>query len=383
MATKIRPNVIWLGLVSFFRDISSEMSFPILPLFLYNVLGAPAAIIGLIDGLAESISSILKTFSGYLSDRIGKRKDLVVTGYSLSALTQPIFAVARIWPHVLGGRVVDRIGKGIRDAPRDALIAAAGKKEVRGKYFGVQRALDTAGAAIGNILAFIVLFYFALQYRWVFWIAAIPGIIAVAIVITKVKDVRIPKRKRALKLSWRGFNTEFKKLLVIIAIFGVAHFSYSFYVLRAQNLGVSLLMIPLAYLVYNLFYAGFAYQAGAISDRIGRRKMLIAGYGLFGLVCISFAYARTQEAVWILFPMYGIFMAATEGVTRAYVSDLVPENRRATALGLYHTIVGLTMLPAGIIAGLLWDVIGPQAPFFLSGAIALFAALLLILLIKK
>ena len=383
MATKIKKNVIWLGLVSLFRDMSSEMSFPILPLFLYNVLGAPAAIIGLIDGIAESTASVLKTFSGYISDRIGKRKGLVLFGYSLSSLTQPIFALSGIWQHVLGGRILDRIGKGIRDAPRDALIAAAGKKKTRGKYFGVQRALDTTGAVVGNMLAFIILLYFALQYRWVFWIAAVPGILAVLILAFKVKDVKIPKKKRILKLSFRGFSSDFKKLIAIVTIFGIAHFSYSFYILRAQSLGIILLMIPIAYLVYNIFYAGFAYQAGVISDRIGRRQMLIAGYALFGFVSITFAYATSEIWVWLLFPLYGIFMATTICVTRAYISDLAPANRRGTALGIYHTATGLAMLPAGIIAGLLWDFVGVQAPFLFSGAVALFSVLLLLVLMRK
>jgi len=383
MAAKIKKNVIWLGLVSLFRDMSSEMSFPILPIFLYNVLGAPAIIIGLIDGIAESTASVLKTFSGYISDKIGKRKGLVLFGYSLSSLTQPIFAVSSIWQHVLGGRILDRVGKGIRDAPRDALVAAEGKKQVRGKYFGAMRALDTAGAVIGNILAFVVLLYFSMQFRVLFWFAFIPGIIAVLIIVFKVHDVKIPKKKRIVKLNFKGFSSQFKKLIAIITVFGIAHFSYSFYILRAQSLGIILLMIPIAYLVYNIFYAGFAYQAGEISDRIGRRQMLIMGYLLFSIVTFAFAYANSEVWVWFLFPLYGIFMAATNGVTRAYVSDLVPANRRGTALGLYHTAAGLAMLPAGIIAGTLWDTISIQAPFFFSGAVALFAAILLIILMKK
>ena len=383
MAAKIKKNVIWLGLVSLFRDMSSEMSFPILPIFLYSVLGAPAIVIGLIDGLAESTAAILKTFSGYISDKMGKRKGLVLFGYSISSLTQPIYALSGVWQHVLGGRILDRVGKGIRDAPRDALIAAAGEKKVRGKYFGIQRALDTTGAVIGNLLAFVILFYFAMQFRILFWFAAIPGIIAVAIIIFKVKDVKIPKTKRVVKLSFKGFSSEFKKLIAIVTIFGIAHFSYSFFILRAQNLGIILIMIPIVYLTFNIFYASFAYQAGAISDRIGRKKMLILGYLLFGAVSLGFAYARSDMWVWFLFPLYGIFMATTTGVTRAYVADLAPANRRGTALGLYHTASGLAMLPAGIIAGTLWDVISPQTPFLFSSAVAFFAVILLLILMKR
>jgi len=378
---RIKKNVIWLGLVSFFRDISSEMSFPILPLFLYNILGAPAVVIGLIDGLAESISSVLKTFSGYISDKLGKRKKLVVFGYSLSAVAQPIFALSTIWSEVLGGRILDRIGKGIRDAPRDALIAYAGKKKVRGKYFGVQRALDTAGAAIGNLLAFVILLCFASKFRWVFWIATIPGIIAVLILVLKVKEAHVPPIKH--KLNLKGFGAEFKKLITILAVFGVAHFSYSFYILRAQELGVAILMIPILYLTYNITYASFAYHAGAVSDKVGRKFMLVIGYMLFSFVSVAFALSNALDFIWVLFPLYGVFMAITEGVTRAYVADLAPANKKGTALGIYHTVSGLSMLPAGIIAGFLWDKISMQAPFLFSGIVALISVVLLLILMKK
>lgn len=380
---RINRNILYLGLVSFFRDMSSEMSFPILPLFLYNILGAPAAVIGLIDGVAESVSSVLKTFSGYVSDKIGRRKPLVVAGYALSSLTQPIFAIAGAWQQVLGGRVLDRIGKGIRDSPRDALIAAAGGREVRGGYFGVQRALDTAGAALGNILAFLVLFYVGLQYRTVFWIAFIPGLIAVIIVMMKVKDVVQKKKVAPFKISFKGFSLDFKKLIGVVTLFSIGHLSYSFFVLRAQNLGVIILAIPIVYLVYNIFYASFAYHAGVLSDKIGRKKMLIVGYFLFAFTTFAFAYINSSYAVWLIFALYGAFMAITQAVTRAYVADLAPPTLRGTALGIYHTTTGLALLPAGIIAGLLWDFVSPRAPFFFASAIALLSASVLFSLRKS
>jgi MFS family permease len=370
MRNRKSKNIFRLGLTSFFTDISSEMIFPVLPLFLVTVLNA-------------RIAALLKLASGWFSDKIGKKKPLVVGGYSLSTITKPMLAMATHWGHVLGVRLFDRVGKGVRDPPRDALIAASVKKKVRGRSFGLQRAMDTAGAIIGTLIAFYILQrYLGEAFRIIFWLSFIPGVIAVLILVFGVKEVNHKIRKR-LKVSFKHNSPLLNKFLFVMSLFSLANFSYAFFILRAKDIGMLIALIPLVYLVYNLIYAFFAIPAGKLSDIIGRKSVLVFGLLLFGITTLGFAFIADTATIWILFALYGLFMAVTVGVSRAYVSDLAIKEKRGTALGTYHMIVGITVLPANLIGGFLWDNISAQAPFIYAAILSIIAALLLIFLIRK
>jgi MFS family permease len=369
------------GIVSFFTDFSSEMIVPVLPLFLSVTLGAPAAAIGVIEGIAESTASVLRVFAGWLSDRAGRRKPLVVAGYGLSNLTKPLLALAGSWPHVLAVRFADRFGKGIRGAPRDALIADSVPPERRGLAFGFHRSMDTLGAAVGPLVAFATLALLPENYRAVFWIAAIPGAIAIAVAVFLLRDIaRPPTPGQAPRLSFAGLGRPFAIFTLIATVFALGNSSDAFLILRVKNLGLPAPAIPLAYFAFNVIYAALATPAGALSDRVGRRVMLIGGYAIFALVYLGFAVAGGPggglQAVG-LFLVYGVYYALTEGVQRALVVDLVPSGLRATALGTFSTATGVALLPASLVAGILWDRVSPAAPFYYGAALAALAVILL------
>lgn len=379
-----KKNVWYLGLVSFFTDVSSEMIFPILPLFLTTVLKANMAVIGAIEGIAESASSILKLFSGWLSDKLEKKKILIFSGYGLSTITKPVLALATSWWHVLFVRFFDRVGKGIRSAPRDALIASSVSKESRGKSFGIHRMMDTLGAVVGTIIASLLLAYFANNFRLIFWLSFIPGLIAILIIVFLVKEVKQEKKaEKRLTLSLKQFKPEFKKFLFVIALFSMANFSYAFFILRARDIGLALALIPVVYLVYNIFYASFSIPAGKMSDKIGRINVLAVGFLLFGVSALGFAFIANPITIWILFALYGLFMAVTDGVSRAHVSDIVEEDKRGSALGVYHSLIGITVLPANLIGGFLWNSINVYAPFVYAAVVSIIAFILLMVLVKK
>ncbi len=377
-------NVKVAGIVSFFTDLSSEMIVPVLPLFLSVTLGAPAAAIGVVEGIAESTASVLRVFAGWLSDRAGRRKPLVVAGYGLSNLTKPLLALAGSWPHVLAVRFVDRFGKGIRGAPRDALIADSVPPERRGLAFGFHRSMDTLGAAVGPLVAFATLALLPENYRAVFWIAAIPGAIAIAVAVFLLRDIaRPPAPGRAPRLSFAGLGRPFAIFTLVATVFALGNSSDAFLILRTKNLGLPAPAIPLAYFAFNVIYAALATPAGALSDRVGRRVMLIGGYAIFALVYLGFAVAGGPggglQAVG-LFLVYGVYYALTEGVQRALVVDLVPSGLRATALGTFSTATGVALLPASLVAGILWDRVSPAAPFYYGAALAALAVILLAVL---
>ncbi|MFQ5344103.1 MAG: MFS transporter [Anaerolineae bacterium] len=366
-------NVVALGLVSLFQDVSSEMIYPLLPLFLANVLGADKAIIGLIEGIAESTASLLKVFSGWLSDRSGRRKAWAVGGYSLSALVKPAVALAQAWPFVLAVRFLDRVGKGVRTAPRDALLAASSPAESRGRSFGLHRAMDTTGAIIGPLLAFVLLPVFSGNYRPVFAVTIIPGLISVALLVFLVRErhVKAPAGERqGLRISLAPFDRQFRLFLLAVVVFTLGNSSDAFLLLRADATGVPGVQIPLLWLVFNVVYALASTPAGALSDRIGRRGVIVGGYAVFALVYLGFARASTVWHIWLLFAAYGLYYGLTEGVQRAYAADLVPDHLRGTAFGVYHTLTGLALFPASLVAGWLWQTIGVPAPFFYGAAMS-------------
>lgn len=391
-------NVFILGLVSLFNDIGSEMIFSVYPLFLATVLGAGAGAIGLIEGIAESLSALLKTASGWVSDRAGRRKPLVLFGYSLANLAQPLMGLTTTWQQLLPLRITDRLGKGVRSAPRDAIICDSTPDEEYGAAFGFQRSMDAAGGVIGPILAFVVLAFFhwkanpgapimsyfvagrstpADAFRWVFYLAAIPNVACVLLILL-VREVKRHKcRNGTPGLTLAGFDRRFRLLLVAAVFLSLSQFSYSFLILRAQAAGVAIPLMPLLYLLYHLVFSATAAPFGSASDAIGRKRVITMGYGVFILMCLGWIYAGTPVAAAGLFAMYGLFFGFTEGTERAFVADLAPADRRATAIGAYYTATGLALLPASAIAGLLWAGFGPSATFLFAGGAASVGLILL------
>ena len=382
MKKDAKKNVIALGWVSLFTDISSDMIFPLLPLFLANTLGIPKALIGLIEGIATSTASILKAFSGHISDRIKKRKILVLIGYSLSALSKPFFAIANNVAEVFLVRLSDRIGKGIRDAPRDALISESIRKQRRGKWFGFHRMMDRSGAIIGTIIAFLLLRYITTNYRTIFWYATIPAFLSIIVILFFVKDVG-HKIGDKIKFSLKNFSRNYKLFILTSVVFNLGNFSYAFYILKAENLGIFVAFIPLLYLTYNVFYAVFSMPAGMWSDKIGRKNVILLGYVLLGATAIAFSFITSNALVWVIFAIYGLQIAFVDGTSRAFVSDLSPKSEKGTALGIYQTASGLAILPASVIAGALWDSVGASAPFIYAAITSAAASAMLIAFVKK
>ena len=387
----LRKNILALGITSFFTDVSSEMILALLPLFL-TALGAGKALIGLIEGIAEFTASTLKIFSGWISDKLGKRKPLVIIGYSLSTITKPFFAVATSWVHVLFVRFLDRVGKGIRTSPRDALIAESIEPVNRGKAFGFHRMMDTSGAVVGTLLASFFLFVFTryfhmetlFQYRTIFWIALIPGIMSVITLVLYVKEPKFAEKRKQFFSFKAALPKRFLVFLSVVALFELAHFSYALFILRASDLGVIVPLIPIIYLVYNLVYAGFAMPAGQLADRFGKKKMLSIGYLLFGLMCLGFAFAFNTFHAWILFVLFGLAVAIVDTIPRAMVPEMVSPEVKGTAYGFYYMVIGVLDLPASALAGLLWDIFGkvkgPMIAFSYGAVLALVAAVLLFIL---
>jgi len=378
----ISKNVLVMGLVSFFNDVASEMIYPLVPLFLTGVLGAPASVVGLIEGIAESTANILKVFSGWYSDKFQKRKPFAAAGYSLSTISKIILGFAFSWPWVLLGRFIDRFGKGVRTSARDALIAESSTGFNRGRSFGFHRALDTAGAVVGPLLAIWLLHSYGRDFRSIFLMAFLPGFVGVLLLLLFVREKKKQPlgNKFKLKGSWQEFDISFKIFLAISVIFAIGNSSDAFLILRSQNLGLSAMAVILAYVVFNFTYAIFSAPAGIISDRIGPRKILISGFFLFGFVYLLFGIIRQSYFLWFLFPLYGVYMALTEGVGKAYISNLVPSEKSGTAFGIYQTAIGICTFFASLLAGFLWDKVSASAPFILGSATAIVSAILFIVL---
>ena len=393
-------NVFFLGVVSFLTDISSEMIFTILPLFLFNVLRTGTPIIGLIEGIAESTASLFKIISGWLSDRTGHRKTLAVFGYSISTLAKPFLYFATSWGIVAAVRFIDRAGKGVRSSPRDALIADCSPPREVGKSFGLHRAMDTSGAVVGLAIAALVIYVIQQgeieitrhAFQTIVLIGIGPAILAVLILLFVVREkartpspgvISCPDQNQAEQPQSHKFDLRFKLFLIVLIIFTLGNSSDAFLILRAQNLDFSVAQILLLFIVFNLVYALAAVPAGLVSDRLGRKRVIIVGWSIYALAYLGFALASAPWQVWMLFILYGLYYGIAEGVSRAFVCDLVPCERRGTAYGLYHTAVGLSLLPASLIAGWLWQLIGPEATFYFGAAMAAIAMLGIALLIKE
>jgi MFS family permease len=393
---KLPRNVVAIGLVSLLNDASSEIIYPLLPVFLSSVLGASASAIGVIEGAAESISSLLKLFAGYYSDRFRKRKALVVFGYSLSNFARPLLAFASSWYQVLALRLTDRVGKGIRTAPRDAMIADTVQVEQRGLAFGFHRAMDHSGAVIGPLLGYGLVFWFAANrnaptahdFTMIFLAASIPALAAVMVAIFFVREsawkvtegaVQGPNRPR---LSWKGFDGNFKRFLIVVALFTLSNSSDAFLLLRAQTAGVSVIAIPLLWAAHHGSKVLSSLWGGDLSDRLGRRRLIVSGWILYAAVYAGFAFVSNEISVWVLFLIYGIYFGLAEGAEKALVADLVRPEQRGTAFGLYNLAFSITVLPASILMGAVWDWKGPATAFLLSAGLGATAAVLLLVLVR-
>ncbi len=381
----IRKNVFVLGLASFFTDISSEMLYPIIPIFLTAVLGAPMSILGLIEGIAESTASILKGISGWLSDRTGRRRPFVVWGYSLSSFAKPLLFFAMGWPLVLVSRFMDRFGKGLRTSARDAMIADSTDAPYRGKAFGFHRSMDSIGAIIGPLLALFFLTVLKENMRIVFLIAFIPAALAVLTLAFFLKEASsgradLKSGRAGLTLPYHMFSPKFKLFLFATSIFAIGNSSDAFLIMRSKGLGLSVTMVVLAYVIYNISYAVFSTPFGVLSDRIPRKYVMIGGYAIFTLVYLGFARISGSFMIWPLFFIYGFYIAMTDGVGKALVSDMVPKEYVGTAMGLYHFVLGIFAFFASVIAGLLWTYVGIPAPFYYGAAMSALSAVLLLVL---
>jgi MFS family permease len=389
---RLHPNIWFLTIGSLLTDISSEMLTNLIPLFLYNVLGVQTSIIGLIDGIAETTASLVKIYSGVLSDRLGKRKLLTVAGYALSTISKPFLYFAVTWEWVLGVRFSDRVGKGIRTAPRDALLAGSAKTDQRGFAFGLHRAGDTAGAFVGLGIAGLILWLTQAgvanlerrTFQIVVLASIIPAVLAVLVLALGVREVESEYRDNhnLPTLRWKSFDRRFRAFVIVVIIFTLGNSSDSFIILRGQNRGMSVLQIIGMLMTFNAVYALLAGPLGSLSDRVGRRKLMLAGWTIYGLVYLGFALSHTGAEIWILFGFYGIYYALTEGVAKALVADIVPQEQRGTAYGVFNAAIGFSALPASVIAGVLWQYINPSAPFIFGAGLSLLAGFLLITWVK-
>jgi MFS family permease len=381
----VSRNVFVLGLVSLATDVASEMPYPIIPIFLTVTLGAPVAFLGLIEGIAEGTASLMKVGSGWYSDRLSMRRPLVAAGYGLSAVGKVLLATAFHWPQVLIARTTDRFGKGVRTSPRDALIADSSLPEVYGRSFGFHRAADTAGAVIGPLIGLAILQIVGQNHlRPILLAATVPGVLSVGLLVF-VRERRRPpqpvaKATGSAKLDLSGASPVFWMFLSISLLFALGNSSDTFLILRAKDLGLSLSVVILMYVLYNAAYSLLSLPAGIVADRIGKRRLVTGGFFVYGLVYMGFALVGQGSAVWPLFLVYGVYMAFTDGQARAMVAELSPEERRGTFLGLYHTGIGLMALAASVIAGVLWDVVGKPAPFWLGASTGFAAAALMLAL---
>jgi MFS family permease len=377
--SRITRNIFIMGVVSLFTDLSSQMVFPLIPLFLTTVLGCGAYAVGIVEGAAETTASLLKVVSGYWSDKINKRKPFILFGYSMSSITKPLFALANIWTFVLFLRVIERIGKGIRTAPRDALVAESCDESVRGKAFGFHRAADGIGSTLGAVLALLLLPVWG--YRNIFLFALVPGVISVFIIFF-IQEKNVPAKqatkKVSVKLSLKELPANLRYFITVSSLFALGHFGYAFLLLRAKNIGLADNTAILLYVVFYIVYSICVIPLGIVSDKVGRKAVLMVGYVLFGITSLGLLVISSLYGILLFFFIYGICYAIIDGAQRAFVVDLAPQHLKGTALGVFHTAIGLVALPGGYIAGLLWDKVSPEATFGYGLILAIISAVSLV-----
>jgi MFS family permease len=374
-------NVVILGFVSFLNDAASEMIYPLLPVFLTAVLGAGPAALGVIEGIAESTASFLKLYSGYLSDRVRRRKGWVVAGYTISNIIRPLIALAGSWGQVLAFRFSDRVGKGLRTSPRDAMIADSTQPEYRGTAYGFHRAMDHGGAIVGPLMATGLLLIFPGQLATVFLLSFIPGTLAVLLLLAGLSEQESTSREAVgrfdVRSAWAEMPADFRRYLAIILLFTLGNSTDAFLLLRAQALGVPVALLPVIWVALHIVKMAFSIPGGMLSDRLGRKKIIVAGWVVYALVYAGFAFADHQWHAWALFAVYGVYFGLTEGVEKALVADLAPARLRGSAFGLYHLAVGIGALPASLLFGLVWERFSAAYAFGMGAGLALLSSLLL------
>jgi MFS family permease len=373
-----RRNVFFTGLTSFLTDISVKMVYSVMPMFLLSI-GASKTSLALIEGIAESTASLVKAFSGFWSDKIGKNKPFLLVGYGVTALIMPLYALVATPFQVLYLRFVERFGKGIRTAPRDSLIAGSVLNNETGKSFGFQKAMDNSGAIVGPLIAFVLLAILPGNYRLIFLIAGIPSVITIFVIIFGIKEARKPKSERFTKFHFKDFSPRFYLFLAIIFVFTLGNSTDALLLVKANEVGVKVAFIPLVYLITNMVSVLLAIPVGALSDRIGKEKILIAGYLIYSTVYFGFGITTSIGPIVALFALYGLYSATTDGIQKAYISDIIDKNKKGTGLGIYNMLLGVTLLPASLIGGLLYDKVNSGAPFYF-GAITSFVAAILMLI---
>ncbi|SHJ10186.1 MFS transporter [Parasporobacterium paucivorans] len=379
-------NVIYLGLVSFFADISAEMVYPIIPLYLTAAFGATPVLIGIIEGIAESLASLLKVFSGYFTDRYKKKKPVAFIGYSTGILYKLVLILAGSWSGILGARAIDRIGKGIRTAPRDVMVSECAQEGSAGKVFGIHKSLDMAGSALGILIAWLLMrnTVGAVEYKQIFAISIIPAVLSL-VMFLKIKEKKVicpPMEREPFWKNIKNLDGRLKLYLVAAFLFTLGNSSNTFLLLRAKSVGFSDASVILLYFIYNISASALAIPAGKRSDKVGRKRVLVAGYIVFGIVYFGFAIVTGKSFMIALFILYGVYTAMIAGVERAFISEAAPKNLKGTMLGLHSTIVSIALLPASVIAGILWTTFGARVPFIFGGCMSFLAAGLLLFLLN-
>ena len=376
-------NIFFTGLTSFLTDTSTKMVYSVMPMFLLS-MGASKTSLSLIEGIAESTASLIKTFSGFWSDKIGKNKPFMLIGYGLSALIMPIYGFVVSPIQVLYLRFVERIGKGVRTAPRDSLIAGSVTNGETGKSFGLQKAMDNSGAIVGPLIAFVLLYFFHDNYKMIFLLAGIPSLLGILVLFFGIKEAKKDKESLFNKFHFKDFSPKYYLFLVIVFIFTLGNSTDALLLVKANEIGVQVAFIPLVYLISSIVSVLLAIPIGSLSDRIGKEKILIVGFFIYAIVYFGFGVTSSSVAAIVsLFALYGLYSAATDGIQKAFVSDMIDKNKQGTGLGIYNALIGITLLPASLIAGLLYDKIDSSVPFYFGSATAILSAGLMFLFTKK
>lgn len=382
---RIPRNVFILGLVSFFNDLASEMVYPIIPIFLTSVLHASIPVIGLIEGIAEGVASISKYAFGAYSDYVRRRKPFVVGGYALSALSKLLIGMASAWPLVLVARIMDRLGKGLRTAPRDSLLLENATPGNKGFIFGFHRAFDSLGAVLGPLVSLVLLALLNEDIRLTFYVAFIPGLFAVMLLLFLLREKKKPdiQKKEMVRIPFFRLDRRLKIFLLVSFIFSLANSSDAFLLLHAKNLGLTTTLVVLAYVLYNVFQTVFATPLGVLSDKIGAATVYSFGLLMFSLLYFLFGFVREPVYLWVLFPLYGLYIAATDGVSKSYISDFISKKESGTYFGAYYTLTAIGTFLASLIGGILWSRIAPSATFYYGSALSFAAFLVYVLSVPR
>ena len=374
----LEKNAFFTGLTSFFTDTSTKMVYSVMPLFLLSI-GASKTTISLIEGIAESTASLLKAISGYWSDKIGKNKPFMIIGYGITAIITPLYALTRIPIQILFFRFFERIGKGLRAAPRDSLISGSIKKNEAGKTFGFQKAMDNSGAIVGPLITFLLLSIFPLNYSYIFLLATIPAILGVLTIIIFIKEAKAEKKETTNKISLKLLPKKFYFFLIIIFVFTLGNSADALLLVKTSETGIDKSYIPFVYMIFNTVSVLLAIPIGKLSDRIGREKLIILGFIVYAIVYYFFGRFNSINVFIFLFMLYGFYSALTDGSQKAMISDIVSKDLKGTGFGIYHAVLGITLLPASLIAGLLYDKVNSNAPFYFGSIMALIATILMII----